>query len=282
MDWLNFFKIAGYTAIIFGAVCTVTVGVLKDKRDKAKEDRKQEQMDTLSTDVKASRQLLEPFTELAKKMYPGLDQKDALEKLKGRMDSVDAQIKSGKENVDHLHSQLDVERKTIKTFTATMSVEFSGQWTQIPYAIWHDPPTPDTLLSWMDSSGELPELEFTTSRVSCETVDDHTGRFTNSLTIQPGNYPLGELWDVLKKYDQAQLRLLFTFPERFTGPVLTVTRVDIDFYINGAKKGGLHNSQPITQDFSETFRQAVPGKAWYLTPRLDLVGKPVDIFQFSL
>jgi hypothetical protein len=58
MDWLNFFRIVGYTALIFGAICTVGVDLLKNKQDKADDLLKQKQMTELMIDVKDSKSFL--------------------------------------------------------------------------------------------------------------------------------------------------------------------------------------------------------------------------------
>jgi hypothetical protein len=282
MDWLNFFRFVGYIALIFGAICTVGVDYMKVKGDETKERQQQSQLNELSTDIKASKKLLEPFSDLATKLYPHLDQKDALEKLRDRMDSLDREIVSGKEKVVGLSSQLDIEKKTIKTFDVTVSIEFSGVWKEIPYPLWWQPAKPEVFLRWKDSSKKLPDLEFATSRLNYETISPNIGLFKNTLTVLPGQFPLGELTDILKAYDEMEFNILLTQPEKLLGPVITFNKVDIIFSINGTKRGELHENTPMSQDYSQGLRQLIPGKVMYLTPSISLNGRPVDVLKFRL
>ena len=282
MDWLNFFRITGYIALFFGVICTVGVDFLKNRQDKVNDSVKEKQMTELMTDVKDSKKLLEPFNDLSNKLYPGLNHKDALDKLQEKIDSLDKAVSSGAEKVNTLNSELSVERKTIKTFDVAVSIEFSGKWDKPPYSQWLQPPKPMTLLKWMDNSKKNPDLEFSTSKISYETINSSTGLFKNTLIIQPGEFPLGHLTDILKAYDEMDFWIVLSWPENLLDPKITFNKVDIVFSINGSKKGELHYHPNVSMDYSEALKDLVPGKASWLQPRMELTGKPIDVLKMSL
>jgi hypothetical protein len=282
MDWLNFFRIAGYIALFFGVICTVAVDFLKNRQDKVNDSVKEKQMTELVKDVKDSKKLLEPFNDLASKLYPGLNQKEALDKLQEKIDSLDKAISSGAQKVNTLNSELNVEKKTIKTFDVAVSVEFSGKWENPPYSQWLQTPKPLTLLKWTDHSMKNPDLEFSTSKISYETINSSTGLFKNTLIIQPGEFPLGQLTDILRAYDEMAFWIVLSWPENLLDPKITFNKVDIVFSINGSKKGELHYQPNVSMDYSEALKALVPGKASWLQPRMELNGKPVDVLKMSL
>lgn len=275
MEWLNFFRIVGYVALAIGVICTVGADILKNTQEDS-------QMKELMTDVKDSKKLLEPFTELATKLYPGLGEKEALEKLQERMDSLDKAVYLGTEKVNFLNSELDIEKKTIKTFDVSVAIEFSGKWKENPYSQWIQPAKPMTLLIWKDKSKKYADLEFSTSKIYYETVDENIGLFKNTLVIQPGQLPLGQLTDILKEYDEMKLWINLSWPENLLDPKITFKKIDIVFSINGVKRGELHYKPNMTQDYSETLKGLVPGKANVLQPEIELIGKPVDMLKMSI
>ncbi|HVU98499.1 MAG TPA: hypothetical protein VHE34_24930 [Puia sp.] len=282
MDWLNTFKYIGYGLLILGAICTVVVDILKGKDDDRKDAQQKRQMTELVTNSQESKKLLAPFSDLAQKLYPNLDQKEALGALMKRMDSADEEIRRGKEKLGSLSSQVTIEKKTIKTFEVVVTIEFSGKWQSQPYPTWLQPPAPQPYLRWKDSSKKLADLNFSASRINCEAVDANTGRFQNTLSILPGQFPLGQLTDVLQEYDQLEFWFLLTDPKKLLSPILTINKVDLVFYLNGTKRGEFHSVGPISQDNSEAIGKIPPGKDMYITPTLTLSGKPVDLLKFQL
>lgn len=279
---MSIFKIVGYVALIFGCICTIGIDIMKDKADSKKSLQQQSQMTDLLNEVKDSKKLLEPFSDLATRLYPSLDQKDALDKLRERLDSMDKEIQAGKEKVTGLSSQLEIEKNTIKSFEAAVSIVFSGNWKNIPYPLWLQSPKPLAFLRWQDASGKLPDLEFCASKINYETINQTTGLFKNTLEILPGTNPLGELRTILNSYDHANFWFSLTMPENLISPVITINKVDIVFFINGTKMGEYHSSTPFSQDYSQALKQLIPGKVMYLNPTISITGKPVDVFKFSL
>jgi hypothetical protein len=282
MDWLNFFKYAGYAALVLGAIATVAVDIIKEKKDNKENVLKQLQMDSLSTNVVESRKLLEPFKDLATKLYPNLDQEDALEKLRNRIDTIDQQVLEGQRNVAELDSKLEIESNTIKSFDVKVSIEFSGKWNDPPYAIWFQPPSPMSFMKWRDNSKKLADLNFCASRINYKTINANTGLFENTLTILPGTAPLGELMQILNEYDEAEFSILLSHPEHLLDPVITFKAVKLTFFINGVKKGELDAQFNQSMDYSSSLKQLVPGQASYLNPSVSTTERPVDAFKFKL
>jgi hypothetical protein len=282
MDWLNFFRIFGYGALIVGAVCTVGVDFIKNKEDRKKETVQESKMTELSTDVKASRKLLEPFSDLAIKLYPNVEQKEALEKLRNRLDSTEKEILENKAKVTGLTTELNTEKKTIKSFDAIVSIVISGKWNGTPYPLWYQNVKPTTYMRWHDNSGKLPDLEFATSKLLSETVDKTTAQFKNTFSISPGQFPLGELTEILKSYDKMECWVLITEPSSLLSPIITFNRIDIIISINGSKRGEFHNTNSISQDYSETLKKLTPGKTEFITPTVELNGKLIDLFKINL
>jgi hypothetical protein len=195
---------------------------------------------------------------------------------------LDKAISLGAEKVNTVSSKLSVETKTIKTLEITVSIEFSGKWDQPPYSQWLQPAKPMTLLRWTDNSKKNPDLEFSTSKISYETINSSTGLFKNTLIIQPGQFPLGELTDILKAYDEMAFWIVLSWPENLLGPNIIFSKVDIVLYINGSKRGELHNHSNNSMDYSEALKALIPGKGSWLQPQMELSGKLVDVLKMSL
>jgi len=231
--------------------------------------------DTLKSQIK-------PFLELATQQYPNLSSNEALKKLKNRLTVLDKQILNGSEKLTNLSSELTTEKKTIKTFDVTVSIEFSGKWDNTPYSQWLQPGKPMTLLNWIDNSKKNPDLEFSTSKISYETINSTTGLFKNTLVIQPGQFPLGQLTDILRAYDVMAFWIVLSWPENLLDPKITFNKVDIVFSINGSKNGELHYQPNLSMDYSLDLKALVPGKKSWLQPRMELTGKLIDVLKMSI
>ena len=231
--------------------------------------------DTLKSQIK-------PFLELATQQYPNLSSNEALEKLKNRLNTIDYQILSGSEKLTNLSSELTTEKKIIKTFDVIVSIEFSGKWDKPPYSQWLQPGKPMTLLNWTDNSKKNPDLEFSTSKISYETINSSTGLFKNTLIIQPGQFPLGQLTDILRAYDEMAFWVVLSLPENLLDPKITFNKVDIVFSINGSKNGELHYKPNLSMDYSSDLKALIPGEVSWLQPRMELIGKPIDVLKMSI
>jgi len=277
MDWLNFFRIAGYVALAFGVICTIGVDVLKNRKDKEDELSKETKMNELMTDVKESKKLLEPFNGLANRLYPNLNQADALEKLSTRLDQVDEDILSGKKKIEALR----VESNTIKTFDVLMTVEFSGHWNGDPYPTWFQPASPRTFLKWMDKDKKLPDIEFASPRINIKKINEQTAVFENVLTVQSGSRVLGEPIEILKNYETMHFWIIFTEPKHLINPKISIDKVRLLFSINGSKKGEIILEEKISIDLSDPLSKVTEEKS-VLTPTIFIDGKLFETLKIDL
>lgn len=277
MDWLNFFRIAGYVALAFGVICTIGVDYLKSKQEKENEISADNRMIELMTDVKESRKLLEPFNDLANRLYPNLNQADALEKLSTRLDQVDQDILSGKKRIEALR----VENNTIKTFDVLLHVEFSGNWSGDPYPTWFQPASPRTFLKWIDKDRKLPDIEFASPRINYKKINDQSATFENVLTVQSGSSALGEPIEILKNYETMHFWIIFTEPKHLIDPKISINKIRLLFSINGSKKGEIIINEKITIDLSEPLSKVTEVNS-VLTPTIFLDGKLFESLKIEL
>jgi hypothetical protein len=173
--------------------------------------------------------------------------------------------------------RLNIEKKTIKSFEASVFIEFSGKWKEAPYPVWLQPSSPTTYLKWSDKNKRLPDIEFRTERIHYKTINENTGVFENILTVQPGNAPLGKIIDNLSEYNQMSFWFLITNPKDLTDPHIVIKKVRIKFLINGSIKGELIDNN-IVINLSEDIRKAEAG----INPTLSLEGNLVDLLKISL
>lgn len=277
MDWLNFFRIAGYVALAFGVICTIGVDYLKTIQEKANALSSDNKMNELMTDVKESKKLLEPFNDLANRLYPNLNQTDALEKLSTRLDQVDEEILSGKRKIE----DLTTEKNTIKTFDVSIYIEFSGKWTSGPYPIWYHHVSPRTYLKWIDRSKKLKDIEFSTNRINFKTLDESSAAFENVLIVQPSTVPLGEPINVLAGYDQINFWFLFTEPKNLIDPKIRIEKIRLSFSVNGSRRGEIISDEKMIIDLTESLSK-LDEKNSMLNPTLTLDGKLVEALKIKL
>jgi hypothetical protein len=258
-------------------ICTIGVDYLKNKKEKANELSAENKMTELMSDVKESKKLLQPFNELANRLYPNINQTDALAKLSTRLDQVDKEILSGKKRIEDLTD----EKNTIKTFDVSIYIEFSGEWTAAPYPIWYQPASPRTYLKWIDRSRKLKDIEFSSNRVNFKTINKTSAAFENVLIVQPGSIPLGELINVLRKYDQLILWFTFTEPKNLVDPKLRIEKIRLFFSINGSRRGEFISDEKMTIDLSEPLSKVNETNS-LLNPTLTLDGNLIEALKIKL
>jgi hypothetical protein len=279
MDWLNFFKILGYIALIFGAICTVGVDYLKSKHDATKDALKDKQMTELVDDVKASKKLLEPFNYIANKLYPNLDQKAALDKLKLRLDNVDKEISIGHDKIASLTSELTIEKNTIKSFEVSVYIEFSGKWGKTPYPIWYQNTIPTPYLKWSDKTKKFPDIDFCCSKINFKTLNENTAAFENILSVQTGKNPLGELLNILSNYNIMSFWFPLSQPKNLLDSHIEVNKILIAFSINGSPKEKISIDQKQIIDLSESLSKA--DESSIISPLLTLDYNLVELLKIK-
>lgn len=284
MDWLSFFRIAGYIALAFGVICTICVDYLKNKQDsekeiiqKERESTSDKKMTELMVDVKESKKLLEPFTDAANKLYPNLNQNEALEKLSNKLQEIDRDLLLEKQKV----RTLTIENNTIKTLDIYVFIEFSGKWTGHPYSEWYQPAAPKTFLKLQTKDKTMPDIEFSAARINYKTLNDSTGIFENVLTVQPVSSSIGEPIEILKKYDYLEFWLLFTHPKFLTDPKIRINKFKLVLSLNGSRKGEITHTARMTIDLTDSLNK-VDDVHSQLTPSIFLDGKILEAFKIKL
>jgi hypothetical protein len=265
MDWLTFFRVAGYVAIFLGVICTVGVDIIKTKQEKKREELASSSLNELKDDVKKANKALEPFSDIALKLYPSLDQKNALEKLRQRLDIIDQEISNSK----GLINDLNKEKNTIKTFEALVKVTFTGKWLGMPYPQSLESPACTPYLFWVDNSTKRPTIEFCSTKIKFETINASEAVFANTLSVQPGSMPLGSLIDVLGKYDEMVVSFPLIWRKRLIDSSINIKHIKITFLINGSEWGKFNEEKLIVVDLKEPLNKAkndefiVPEIAFY-------------------
>lgn len=207
------------------------------------------------------RKKLEPFIDYAYKLYPTLDETEALKKLGSRLDD--------------LSGELTIVKNTISSFDATVYIKFSGKWGENPYPQWSQPSKPATYLKWIDTTGKLPEIEFKTPKVNYTTIDKTTGVFDNILTVQPGSKPLGEQKSYLSKYNRLIFWFTFSFASNLKDTKIEINEVRIVFSINGTKEYQIISNEIHYVDV----KSSISADGNYVSPSLTLDGPIVDMIK---
>lgn len=184
---------------------------------------------------------LEPFIKYATELYPHLSQKEALEKLRLKLENVSTELK--------------IEKNTIKTFDVKAYIKFSGKWSENPYPHWLQPGKPTAYITWIDTNGKLPNIEFISSRIGFTTVNESTAAFDNVLIVEPGSYSMGKQIDFLNGYNFMRVSIPFTHAKALLSSTITVTKVEIVFSINGTKKYAIYWDEPMVTDISKSISE---------------------------
>ena len=275
----NFLIFLTIVSLIAGVI--ITINDEKDKTDEItnltnKLDTTQNTLTYIKSNGDTLKSQIKPFLDLATQQYPNLSSSQALEKLKNRLNDLDKQVLSGSEKITNLSSQLTTEKKTIKTFDVSVYIEFSGKWKGQPYPSWYQPTSPRTFLKWTDKTKKLPDIEFSSPKINFKTINGNTAVFENTLSVQPGITPLGQLDDILSSYNQMSFWFLFTEPENLLDSRIVVNKVKIVFLINGSINGELNS------DNKTEIVLAKAGANQQLNPMLTLDGNLVDLLKMKL
>jgi hypothetical protein len=217
--------------------------------------------DELLANQDTLRQKLEPFIEYAYKLYPTLDETEALKKLTSRLDGLSSELKNIK--------------NTITSFDATVYIKFSGNWGETPYPQWSQPPKPATYLKWIDTTGKMPDIEFKSPKVNYVTIDKATGAFDNVLAVQPGSKPLGEQKSYLSQYNRLMFWFTFSFAGNLKDTKIEISEVRIVFSINGTKEYQIVSNEINRVDV----KGSISADGNYVSPSLTLDGPIVDMIK---
>ena len=236
MEWLTFFKYAGYAILIFGAFVTVGTSILQERNDAKSTAQKDSAINKISSDLTATRQMLEPFVDLAKKHFPNMSDHDALDSLSQRIDLIDIELKNRKAENEQISSNLIKEKNTIKTLQAKLSVMITGDWEKgkIPFSLSSQFMSPQTLLQ---ISKEGRTIVFKAMNSKAYAIDDNTAIQEITMNVDPGTYPISSQINEILDLDAINGIFPVSFPSVLHSPMINIKQLQLELFINGAKKG---------------------------------------------
>lgn len=249
MDWINIFKWIGYSALLVGAIGTIAVSILTDNESKKKDKEAAEsavklnaRIDTLLTEVQSANKALAPFEDLASRLYPNLDEKDALTRLRFRLDDLEGVVTK--------------EKNIIRSFDAHLYFEFSGNWDSVPYPGWYEYSAPETYLKWKSSTKKAPDIEFKIQRVVYRDGGKQIGIFDNKISVEGTATPLGEDLNFLKNYDQIEFKFILVEPGYVKDGIISIDKLIIKFAINGSIRGEFADNSPtLKMDLRPSYKK---------------------------
>jgi hypothetical protein len=171
---------------------------------------------------------LDPFVELAKARFPGLDTETALKRLM-------AEVKEHAEKI----TNLERDRSIIRDFGADLTVDFAGGWGDEPWGVLLLPGVTEEfyiVLSPQTLQSSSPLLKFfATEPYKFTQTGQGQARFQARQAVRRGDPPLGKPIDSLSNYDNLGLLIPFLALRRMGVREITITRIEIVFTFNGKR-----------------------------------------------
>lgn len=220
--------------LLVSGVCSIVVVVMGDQDGK-----------DLKNQLRSIEAKLDPFLELAKARFPGLDSTAALQRLTSEIKELENKTKDlektaveEKTERQALAKQLDSERTRIRDFGVDLTVDFSGEWSKDPWGVLISSAAEQFyvyLWSQIEKSN-LPVIKFfATQPYQFVTTGKGRARFQARQAVRRGEAPLGTSVDVLSKYDAVGLWIPFLDYEQLITPEITISRIEIVFTFNGKR-----------------------------------------------
>jgi len=188
---------------------------------------------------------LDPFLELAKARFPGLDSEAALERLSAEIKEHETKITNlerdrAKAEIEQqtLTRKLDSERSLLRDFGADVAIDFSGDWTEEPWGYMVSSAAEQFhIYLWSKSTGSNPPLLkfFATEPYRFTTTGKGRARFQARQAVRRGDSLLGESVDALSHYDAIGFWLPFLDYKKLVNREITVSRIEIVFTFNGRR-----------------------------------------------
>jgi len=218
--------------MIAGGICSIGVVVTDNQDNKAL------LKEFISLEAK-----LNPFLDLAKARFPGLDSGAALNRLSAEIKELEDQTKKLKEtSIDEktnrleLVTQLEVEKTKIRDLGVDLTVDFSGEWSEEPWGFMVSSVADEFYIflhSEKDKSNP-PVLKFyATQPYRFSTTGKGQARFQSHQAIKRGETPLGDSVSVLNKYDIFGLWIPFINQKALITHEITISRIEMVFTFNG-------------------------------------------------
>ena len=220
--------------LLVSGVCSIVVVVMGDLDSK-----------DLKNQLRFIEAKLDPFLELAKARFPGLDSTVALQRLSAEIKELENKTKNlektaieEKTERQALATELDSERTKIRDLGLDLTVDFSGEWSQDPWAILLSSAADEFyVFLWSQTEkSSVPLVKFfATQPYRFVTTGKGQARFQAHQAVRRGEAPLGTSTNVLSKYDAIGLWIPFLEYERLTTREITISRIEIVFTFNGKR-----------------------------------------------
>jgi hypothetical protein len=210
---------------------------------------------------------LDPFLELAKARFPGLDSTAALQRLSAEIKELEGKTKSlEKTSIEEktqrqaLAKQLDSEQRKVRDFGVDLTVDFSGDWSQEPWGHLISSASDEFytyLWSRTDKSNMAILKFFATQPYDFVTTGKGRARFQARQAVRRGEAPLGTPIDVLSRYDTIGLWIPFLDYKQLTTREIIISRIEIVFTFNGKRGRPVILAGPLKSSV-----ELVKGFAW--------------------
>jgi len=218
--------------MIAGGICSIIVVVIDYQDSKV-----------LIKKLSSIEEKLNPFLDLAKARFPGLDSEAALHKLSAEIKELEDQTKKLENtSIDEknkrleLAQQLNVERSKIRDLGVDLTVDFIGEWSQEPWGFMASSVADQFYIYMWSQKDEsnLPGLKFfATEPYRFVTMGKGQARFRSHQAIRRGEAPLGDSISLLNKYDAFGLWIPFLDQKQLKTKEITISRIEMVFTFNG-------------------------------------------------
>lgn len=184
--------------------------------------------DNLTTSEEESRlselsEKFDGFVEFAKKRYPKLKEKEAIEKLK--------------EELEKFKSEYLIEKNTIKNLSSSIEVKFSAKWSKRVTNVSTMNPSDRQWFLILTNPENNDKIKFYgIQRYSFE-IHDGLATFTSRQAVRPGNFPISAQIRVLNNYTKLIILIPFiSLLDSIENNEIFLEEMNVIFFINNSIK----------------------------------------------
>lgn len=160
--------------------------------------------------------------------------------------AIDKRIEGIKENVlNGITEQLNLEKLTIKSFSSTVKVIFSGEWTKKPYPNAIVSPVNHQYYLELQNEDSTKYIKFyATKPYTFNKIDDTSAVFESHQAVNDGNFPLGNTLNELSSLNAIQIHVPFVLYKNFIENKVVFNCIEIKFFINGTERHSIVINSP--------------------------------------
>jgi len=215
--------------ILIGVVLTGLGGFGTYHFGKKVDEVKESDAARLNAQIKALSTQLDSFEDIALKLYPNLSRDEAIEKLKI--------------NYEQLQKEIDLHKSTLRNFSSSLKLIFSGKWNDKPYPVQLFSPVNDQY--YVEISNANQTIKFYASEVyKFTTLDDKRAEFQSLQEVKAGSYPLGQLTNTLESFSKINIHVPFFLGNSIEEGKINIEKIELVFAINGIECNPLIVEQP--------------------------------------